>query len=153
MIRYLGRNGAARASRTLSARASMRGTTPATSLTSVQHLAQRCWAVSVVLALTLMAVFMPAAGYSATCTTTVSSTSAASTAVTSAASGSVVCLADGSYGSLSVSAPKTAPGVTVQAQNPGKATITSATVGGSYITLAQFKVQGGPVDVQPGSPG
>ena len=153
MIRYLGRNGAARAARTLSARASMRGTTPATSLTSVRTPRSALLGLSVVLALTLMAVFTPAAGYSATCTTTVSSTSAASTAVTSAASGSVVCLADGSYGSLSVSAPKTAPGVTVQAQNPGKATITSATVGGSYITLAQFKVQGGPVDVQPGSTG
>ena len=50
-------------------------------------------------------------------------------------------------------APKAAPGVTVRAQNPGRATIAGATVGGSYITLAQFKVQGGSVDVQPGSTG
>ena len=65
----------------------------------------------------------------------------------------MVCLADGSYGRLSLNAPKSAPGVTVQAADPGAATIAGATMAGSYITLAQFRVQGGSVDVQPASTG
>ena len=106
-----------------------------------------------VLALVLMAAVWPAGAHAAACTTTVSSTSAAASAVSSAATGSVVCLADGSYGKLSLNASKSAPGVTVQAANPGAATIAGATMAGSYITLAQFKVQGGSVDVQPASTG
>ena len=50
-------------------------------------------------------------------------------------------------------ASKSAPGVTCSAANPGAATIAGATMAGSYITLAQFKVQGGSVDVQPASTG
>ena len=106
-----------------------------------------------VLVLVLMAAMMPAGARAAGCTTTVSSTSAAASAVSSAAPGSVVCLADGSYGRLSLNASKSAPGVTVQAADPGAATIAGATMAGSYITLAQFRVQGGSVDVQPASTG
>jgi hypothetical protein len=77
------------------------------------------------------------------CTTTVSSTSAAQSAVSSAAVGSVVCLADGSYGKVTLSATKAAPGVTLRAQNPGQATLEGATVGGSHLTLARFVITNG----------
>ena len=82
-----------------------------------------------VLMLVLMAAMMPAGAQAAGCTTTLSSTSAAASAVSSAAPGSVVCLADGSYGRLSLNASKSAPGVTVQAADPGAATIAGATHG------------------------
>jgi len=77
------------------------------------------------------------------CTTTVSSTSAAQSTVSSAAVGSVVCLANGSYGRVTLSARKAAPGVTLRAQNPGQATIEGATVGGSHLTLARFVITNG----------
>jgi hypothetical protein len=77
------------------------------------------------------------------CTTTVSSTSAAQTAVSSASPGAVVCLANGSYGRVTLSATKAAPGVTLRAQNPGQATIEGATVGGSHLTLARFLITNG----------
>jgi hypothetical protein len=77
------------------------------------------------------------------CTTTVSSVSAAQSAVSSAAVDSVVCLANGSYGKVTLSATKAAPGVTLRAQNPGQATLESATVGGSHITLARFVITNG----------
>ncbi len=77
------------------------------------------------------------------CTTTVTSTSAAQSAVSSAAPGSVVCLANGSYGRVTLSATKAAPGVTLRAQNPGQATIEGATVGGSHLTLARFLITNG----------
>ena len=95
-----GSAGAARATRKLSARASLRARTSAASQTSARAPRSALLGLSVVLALALMAVFMPAAGYSATCTTTVSSLGAAASAVHSAAAGSNVCLADGSYGRL-----------------------------------------------------
>jgi hypothetical protein len=95
---------------------------------------------------------MPGAASAATCTTTVSSTAAAVSAVNAAATGSTICLADGSYGQLSLNAAKTKPGVTVQAQNPGAATLTGASMNGSWITLAQFKLTGA-VNVQPTSTG
>ena len=79
------------------------------------------------------------------CTTTVSSVSAAQSAVSSAAVGSVVCLANGSYGKVTLSANKAAPGVTLRAQNPGQATLEGATVGGSHLTLARFVVTNGVV--------
>jgi hypothetical protein len=86
------------------------------------------------------------------CTTTVSSTSAAQSAVSSAAVGSVVCLANGSYGKVTLSATKAAPGVTLRAQNPGQATLESASVGGSHLTLARFVVTNG-VTIQTNSVG
>ena len=79
----------------------------------------------------------------ADCTSTVSSTSAAQSAVSSAAAGSVICLANGSYGRVTLSATKAAPGVTLRAQNPGQATLESATVGGSHLTLARFIITNG----------
>src|SRR5215207_2663614 len=57
------------------------------------------------------------------CDQTVSSVSAAQSALGSAPLDSVVCLSDGSYGSLSLSVKRAAPGVTLRAQNPGKATL------------------------------
>jgi hypothetical protein len=72
------------------------------------------------------------------CSISVTSLNAARSAVTSAAAGSVVCLADGSYGEVTLSASKAAPGVTLQAQNPGQATIEGASLSGSHLTLARF---------------
>ena len=84
------------------------------------------------------------------CTSTVSSTSAAQSAVSSAAAGSVVCLANGSYGKVTLNASKPAPGVTLRAQNPGQATIESASLSGSHLTLARFVIPNGVV-IQPGA--
>jgi hypothetical protein len=88
----------------------------------------------------------PASG----CTSTVTSTSAAQSAVSSASPGAVVCLTNGSYGKVTLSASKAAPGVTLQAQNPGQATIESASLSGSHLTLARFIVPNGVV-IQPGA--
>ncbi len=77
------------------------------------------------------------------CTSTVTSVSAAQSAVSSAAAGSVICLANGSYGNVTLSASKAAPGVTLRAQNPGQATLERATVGGSHLTLARFVITNG----------
>jgi Right handed beta helix region len=86
------------------------------------------------------------------CTTTVNSVSAAQSAVSSAAPGSVVCLANGSYGTVALSATKAVPGVTLRAQNPGQATLESASVGGSHLTLARFVITNG-VTIQTNSVG
>ena len=85
------------------------------------------------------------------CTTTVSSVSAAQSAVAAASAGDTVCLADGTYGNLSLSATKSAPGVTVRAEHPGEATVAGASLDGSWLTLARFVVSGAEVTVQPGS--
>jgi hypothetical protein len=84
------------------------------------------------------------------CTTTVTSTSAAQSAVSSAAVGSVVCLANGTYGKVTLNASKAAPGVTLKAQNPGQATIESASLSGAHLTLARFVIPNGVV-IQPGA--
>jgi hypothetical protein len=86
----------------------------------------------------------------AECTTIATSTSAAASAVSSASPGAVVCLADGSYSKLTLNAAKAAPGVTMKAANPGKATVAGASVSGSHLTLAGFVVTEG-VQIQPGS--
>src|SRR3954453_17292880 len=86
------------------------------------------------------------------CTTTVSSTSAAASAVDAAAAGDTVCLTDGTYGKLTLNANKQAPGVTVRAEHPGQATLAGATLSGSYLTIAQFRMVG-TFDAQPGPPG
>ena len=75
---------------------------------------------------TVLLVVVPGAG-GADCTSTASNASALSSALGSANSGATLCLADGSYGRLTLNASKSAPGVTVQAQHPGKATIDGAT--------------------------
>jgi hypothetical protein len=84
------------------------------------------------------------------CTSTVSSTSAAQSTVSAAAAGSVVCLTNGSYGKVTLSASKAAPGVTLRAQNPGQATIESASLSGAHLTLARFVIPDGVV-IQPGA--
>ena len=84
------------------------------------------------------------------CTSTASSTSAAQSAVSSAAAGSVICLANGTYGKVALNASKAAPGVTLRAQNPGQATIESASLSGSHLTLARFVIPKGVV-IQPGA--
>src|SRR5215207_7449910 len=94
----------------------------------------------------------PAGARAADCTTTVSSTSAAASAVSSAAPGATICLTDGSYAGLTLNAAKSAPGVTVRAHHPGQATIAGATLSGSYLTVAQFRMTG-TADVRPGSTG
>jgi hypothetical protein len=86
------------------------------------------------------------------CTTVVSSTAAAQSAVSSASAGSIVCLANGSYGALALNATKAAPGVVMRAENPGQATLTSATLSGARLTLARFKVNG-EVTIEPGTTG
>jgi hypothetical protein len=73
-------------------------------------------------------------------------------AVSSASAGAVICLANGSYGKLTLSAAKAKPGVIVEAQNPGQATIDGASMSGSYLTLARFNVTD-EVTVQPGATG
>jgi chitodextrinase len=98
----------------------------------------------------------PDAGAAAECTSTVSTVAAAESAVDAAAPGAVVCLANGVYTDVSLSASKAAPGVTLRAANPGGATLTSATLSGSYLTLSRFLVNGGvsqgdAVRVLPGS--
>jgi Right handed beta helix region len=84
------------------------------------------------------------------CTSTVSSVSAVQSTVSSASPGAVICLADGSYGKLTLSATKSAPGVTVRADHPGQATIAGASMSGARLTLARFKVTD-EVTIQPGA--
>jgi hypothetical protein len=86
------------------------------------------------------------------CTIMVSGTSAAGSALSSAPPGSVICLSDGSYGQLTLSASKAAPGVTVRAEHPGQATISGASLQGSNLTLARF-VSTSSILVQPGASG
>lgn len=97
-------------------------------------------------------IVIPPGATSAECTTTVSSVDAAVKAVGAAQPGATVCMADGTYGRVNVTASKAAPGVTLQAEHPGKATIAGATVDGSYLTIAQFRMTGA-FDVAPGSNG
>jgi hypothetical protein len=85
------------------------------------------------------------------CDTGVSSTSAAETAVENAAPGDVVCLADGSYGPVSLSATKAAPGVTLSASRPGHATIRGATVNGSGINVSNLVIAGDSIELRPGT--
>jgi hypothetical protein len=72
------------------------------------------------------------------CDQTVSSISAAQSALGSAALGSVVCLANGSYGSLSLSIRRPAPGVTLRAQNPGGATLGGVSLSGGGVAVERF---------------
>ena len=64
----------------------------------------------------------------------------------------MICLANGTYGKLTLSASKAKPGVIVQAQNAGQATIAGASMSGSYLTLARFNVTD-EVTMQPGATG
>jgi hypothetical protein len=77
------------------------------------------------------------------CTSTVSSVSAAQSALSSASPGQTVCLVNGTYGGLSLSQPKGAPGVTLTAANPGGATTGSVQVTASGYTISRFVIDGG----------
>jgi hypothetical protein len=77
------------------------------------------------------------------CDQTVSSVSAAQSALGSASAGSVVCLANGTYGGISLSSSKAAPGVTLTAANPGGARIGSVSVNASGYTISRFVIDGG----------
>ncbi|HEV7482615.1 MAG TPA: hypothetical protein VGO13_05910 [Solirubrobacterales bacterium] len=77
------------------------------------------------------------------CGSTVSSVSAAQSALSSAAPGATVCLADGTYGGLSLTSSKAAPGVTLTAAHPGAATIGSVSISGSGYTISRFVIDGG----------
>ena len=77
------------------------------------------------------------------CDQTVSSVSAAQSALSSASPGTVLCLANGTYGGISLSSSKAAPGVTLSAANPGNATIGSVQVSGSGYTISRFIINGG----------
>ncbi len=89
-------------------------------------------------------------GHAGGCTTSVSSLSAAQSAADASAPGSIVCLADGSYDELRLDADKDRPGVTVRAENPGKARIAGANLSGANLTLARFNVAG-EITIEPGS--
>jgi hypothetical protein len=82
-------------------------------------------------------------GEPADCDQTVGSASAAQTALAAATPGQVVCLANGTYGGLSLSSSKAAPGVTLAAANPGAARIGSVQVSGSGYTVSRFVIDGG----------
>jgi hypothetical protein len=90
----------------------------------------------------------PASG----CTTTVSSVSAAQSGVSSASPGAVVCLADGSYGKVTLSATKAAPGVTLRAASAGGTTVAGIAIQGSNLTVARF-VSTSSIQIQPGATG
>jgi hypothetical protein len=77
------------------------------------------------------------------CDTTVTSVAAAQSGLAAAAPGKTVCLADGTYGNLSLSSSKPAPGVILAAAQPGNATIGSVQVSGSGYTISQFVINGG----------
>ncbi|HVX48413.1 MAG TPA: Ig-like domain-containing protein [Candidatus Saccharimonadales bacterium] len=91
-----------------------------------------------------------AATTDSSCDQTVSSASAAQSAVSAATPGQAVCLSDGTYGNLTLNTNKANPGVTLQAQNPGKATIGAVSISGAGITVSNFNTTG-EITVQPGS--
>jgi hypothetical protein len=76
------------------------------------------------------------------CTSVVPSVAALPAALSAAAPGQVLCLPDGNYGSLNISASK-AGMVVVAAQHPGAATLSSVTIGGSNVGVANFTITGG----------
>jgi len=80
----------------------------------------------------------PPAEETESCDQTVSSVAAAQSALGSAPLGSVVCLADGSYGSLSLSMRRPAPGVTLRAQHPGAATLGGVSISGAGVAVERF---------------
>src|SRR5437867_970267 len=97
-------------------------------------------AISAALVVVALLAIAPGSGGAPECTTTVSSTSAAASAVGAAPAGATICLTDGTYGKLTLNANKQPPGVTVRAEHPGQATIEGASLSGSYLTVAQFRL-------------
>ncbi len=92
----------------------------------------------------------PGATGTGQCSARVSGLSEAEATAGAAPPGSVICLKNGSYKELKLSADKTGPGVTVRAENPGKATIAGANLSGTGLTLSRFKVAG-EITIEPGS--
>jgi hypothetical protein len=84
------------------------------------------------------------------CSLVVYSAMALQAALAPAPPGKVICLGNGHYGKLELSAEKRAPGVTLRAANPGKATIDGAELSGSNLKLARFKIDD-EVVIEPGS--
>jgi hypothetical protein len=76
------------------------------------------------------------------CSSVVPSAAALPAAISAAAAGQVLCLPDGSYGSLNISGSKSGM-VVVAAQHPGAATLSSVTIGGSNVGVANFNITGG----------
>jgi hypothetical protein len=115
------------------------------------------FACAVAAVATILVVIASTGAHGAACTTTASSTSAAVSAVNAAQPGSTVCLSDGSYGTLTLNTNKAAPGVIVQAANPGKASVNGVDLSGAGITVSQFMItpgsssQGAGVVMRPGA--
>jgi hypothetical protein len=86
------------------------------------------------------------------CSSVESRAKALENAVADAEPGATVCLADGAYGRLSLDAAPEEPGITVQAQHPGRVKISGATLQGSNLTLSRFEIDD-EVTVEPGSTG
>jgi hypothetical protein len=84
------------------------------------------------------------------CSLVVYSVMAVHAALAPAPPGKVICLGNGHYGKLELSAEKRAPGVTVRAAHPGRATIDGAELSGSNLKLARFDIDD-EVVIEPGS--
>jgi hypothetical protein len=107
-------------------------------------------ATAAVVAVAILVVAPGAGG--AACTSTASSLGVLTSAVSGAGTGATICLADGSYGKVALTLSKAAPGVTIRAANPGKATIDGATLTGDNLTLADLNITD-EIDIMPGSSG
>ncbi len=84
------------------------------------------------------------------CGATVAGLETLESATSSARPGTTICLANGSFGDLELDADSSGRGVTVRAAHPGEATLASADLSGSHLSLAQFKIDG-EVTIEPGS--
>jgi hypothetical protein len=84
------------------------------------------------------------------CDATTASLEALEADASSALPDTTICLADGSFGDLKLSADARGRGVTVRPAHPGKATLASADLSGSHISLARFQIDG-EVTIEPGS--
>jgi hypothetical protein len=107
-------------------------------------------AVAALVAVAILVVAPGAGG--AACTSTASSLGVLTSALGAAGTGATICLADGSYGKLALNFSKAAPGVTIRAANPGKATIDGATLTGSNLMLADPNITD-EIAIMPGSSG
>jgi hypothetical protein len=84
----------------------------------------------------------PAAPTSFVCTSVLPNASALQSALAAAPAGAVLCLPDGNWGSLNITGSK-AGMVVVAAQHPGAATVSSVTIGGSNVGVANLNISGG----------
>jgi Right handed beta helix region len=84
----------------------------------------------------------PATPTAFVCTSVLPSAAALQSALAAAPAGAVLCLPDGNWGSLNITGSK-AGMVVVAAQHPGAATLSSVTIGGSNVGVANFNITGG----------